>query len=370
MTTTTATLRVPNLDPDADMLTAALAYAEAGWYVVPVRRGTKNPGSICGQDWQTQSSRDPKQIAAWFAGTDHGIALHVGRSGAVAFDGDHPELLGGTALLQAIVELQPPQQRTRPAEGRCHWLFLQPADRVVGNGGAGPWGEVRGMNGVIVVAPSVHPEPGGLYEWLRVGEVPPIPRYLADTLPEVTPGELPATFEECAAFAAAHNTGDRDGLLSRILATVDAELPTSARHPLFVSWTTTAMREAAAGCYPAQMALDLLQRRFVAAEGVGEGRRRTAAEQGREWQGIVSWAIGQAALADPDETGPPRRDRRAGAAVQRRPAAPSTAPYVAGAPYGSRQRRGGTRGRPYRDRGAGRAAQAADTHRGSAAVRR
>jgi hypothetical protein len=298
----TSTLHVPDIDVDADPLTAALAYAAAGWYVVPVRRGTKHPGSVLGQDWQTQSTRDLKQITAWYAGADHGIALHVGKSGAVAFDGDHPELLGGTALLQAIVEQQPPQQRTRPAEGRCHWLFLMPEGRVVGNGGAGPWGDVRGANGVIIVAPSAHPEVGGLYEWLRTGPVPAMPAYLAATLPDASPGEIPATFAECAAFAEAHGTGDRFGPLDRILATIDAELPRTARHPLFTSWTATAMREALAGFYPAQIALDRLQARFVAAEGRGEGRRRTAAEQGREWQGIVSWAIGQAATSDPDET--------------------------------------------------------------------
>lgn len=40
-------LWVPELLPDTDALTAALAYAAAGWYVLPARRGTKNPGSAC-----------------------------------------------------------------------------------------------------------------------------------------------------------------------------------------------------------------------------------------------------------------------------------------------------------------------------------
>lgn len=298
----TSTLHVPDIAVDEDPLTAALQYAAAGWYVVPVRRGTKHPGSILGADWQTQSTRDPRMITAWFAGESHGIALHMGKSGAVAFDGDHPEQLAGTALLQAVVERQPPQQRTRPAEGRCHWLFLQPEGRVVGNGGAGPWGDVRGANGVIIVAPSVHPDPGGRYEWLRVGEVPPMPAYLAATLPDVSPGELPATAAEFAAFVTAHDGGERFGPLDRILATIDAELPRSARHPLFVGWVATAMREARAGFYPAQTALDRLGQRFVAAEGRGEGKVRNVAEQAREWSGIVSWAVGQAATSDPDET--------------------------------------------------------------------
>ena len=80
MSAPTVTLSIPDLDDGVDMLTAALAYADAGWYVLPVKRGTKDPGSVVGKHWQAQSSRDPRQIAAWFAGTDHGIVLHRGRS--------------------------------------------------------------------------------------------------------------------------------------------------------------------------------------------------------------------------------------------------------------------------------------------------
>ena len=82
-------LSVPVIPADADNLTAALRCAAAGWYVLPVRRGSKEPGSVVGNGWQHQSSRDPHQMAAWFAGTDHGIALHCGRSGALVFDVDH-----------------------------------------------------------------------------------------------------------------------------------------------------------------------------------------------------------------------------------------------------------------------------------------
>ena len=90
---TSTALTVPNIEPDTDTLTAALAYAEAGWYVLPVKRGTKNPGSRFkkGTDWRPKSSRDPQVIYAWFTGTDDDIALHCGRSGAVVFDVDAPD---------------------------------------------------------------------------------------------------------------------------------------------------------------------------------------------------------------------------------------------------------------------------------------
>ena len=84
-------LHIPDDINELDPLTAALAYASAGWYVLPVRTGTKHPGSVVGDSWPALSSRDPKTIAGWFAGTSHGIALHCGRSGAVVLDVDDPD---------------------------------------------------------------------------------------------------------------------------------------------------------------------------------------------------------------------------------------------------------------------------------------
>ena len=88
-----AGLHIPDIAPDADNITAALTLAKAGWYLLPVKRGTKNPGSVVGKGWQSKSSREPDQIVAWFAGTDHIIAVHCGRSGALTFDVDHPDRL-------------------------------------------------------------------------------------------------------------------------------------------------------------------------------------------------------------------------------------------------------------------------------------
>lgn len=144
-------LSIPELPPDVDILTAALAYAECGWYVLPVRRGTKkNPGSVVGDHWQDKSSRDPAQIAAWFAGTDRDIALHCGRSGAVVVDVDKPDKVPG----EWAAHLDPaPCQSTRPdTPGRGHYAFAMPPGRSIGNP-TRPWGEIRGLNGVIMAEP-------------------------------------------------------------------------------------------------------------------------------------------------------------------------------------------------------------------------
>lgn len=162
-------LTIPEISDDDDCLTAGMKYAAVGWYVGPLAAGTKHPGSVLGTSWHTKTSRDPDLIAAWFAGTDHGIFLHVGRSGAVVFDVDHPELIP-PALAAAIEKCHPPFQSTRADEpGRGHYVFAVPEGRTFGNGTGslgGAWGEVRGANGVIVAQPTQHPD-GGRYKWQR-----------------------------------------------------------------------------------------------------------------------------------------------------------------------------------------------------------
>jgi hypothetical protein len=110
-------LAVPDLDPDVDTLTAALAYVEGGWYVGRVRRGSKNPGSRLGERWPTGTSRDPKTIIGWFIGTDDGVFLHRGRSGAVVLDVDNPDQ-SPDFLTEAFTAAPAPCQSTRglPAE--------------------------------------------------------------------------------------------------------------------------------------------------------------------------------------------------------------------------------------------------------------
>ncbi len=167
MTTTISTLHIPDIAPDADNLTAALAYAAAGWYIVPVKRGSKHPGSVVGKHWQMQSSRDPQQITAWFAGTSYGIALHCGRSGAVLFDVDAPDKLPD--VLRKHLDSAPYQSARPDQPGRGHYLFLMPPGRTIGNGNGRlgkEWGEVRGLNGVIMAEPSHHAN-GGEYKWVR-----------------------------------------------------------------------------------------------------------------------------------------------------------------------------------------------------------
>ena len=186
-------LSVPEIPPGTTLLEAALTYAAAGWFVCPVDPLTKNPGSRLGKGWQLATSREPSVIRAWWERwPDASLALHVGRSGAVCLDvdrGDMVPILFGRIGYGTDEGWQAPFQSTRTGEpGRGHYLFAaEPGawgNSLAGFRAAGleGWGEVRGLNAVIVVEPSVHTKPGGRYEWLTTGELPEVPPELAALL--------------------------------------------------------------------------------------------------------------------------------------------------------------------------------------------
>ncbi|BBY54594.1 phage/plasmid primase, P4 family [Mycolicibacillus koreensis] len=300
-------LHIPDIDPDDDVLTAAITYAAAGWYVLPVRRGTKNPGSRVGKGWHTQSSRDIEQITAWFAGTDDGIALHVGRSGALVFDVDAPDYL--TDELTAHLD-GAPYQSTRPVTpGRGHYVYRQPLGRTIGNstGGLGNgWGEVRGLNGVIIVAPSVHPDEDGEYQWERTGTVPVLPSALAEKLTDGSSAEDAATDTQVTEFLAAHTRSERPDILAGFVKHCAERIAAGeSRHGTLTAVLAGAMKEARAGFYPAQLATDTLRELFVTAamkDPISSKQKpaRTSRQAHAEFNGMLAWAIGQARAADID----------------------------------------------------------------------
>jgi hypothetical protein len=307
---TLSSLTVPPIAPTDTTLAAALAYAKAGWYVVPIRRGTKHPGSVIGDRWQHQSSRDPAQLAEWFTGTDHGLALHVGRSGALVFDVDEPMRVPDILAKALNTEPVPPYQTTRRnVAGKGHFLYAVPHDAHYGNSpgqlGKG-WGEVRGRNGIIVVAPSVHEraDSGGLYSWVTTGGVPMLPDELAQLLPQINDPAEVATDAEVDAFADTFTREDYPGLLMAVMHRWQHEIDTGgSRHDAMVSATCWAAREAAAGAYSARRAHSMLRERFIAAMRAGRGgsdRKLSERQSAAEFAGMWSWAVAQAITTDLD----------------------------------------------------------------------
>jgi hypothetical protein len=299
-------LTVPDV-AGLDVLSAALAYAQAGWYVLPVGQGTKRPLPELGSDWQHKSSRDPEVIAAWLAGTGHGIALHAGRSGAIVLDVDNIAGLAACPLLvdtlAAHVKAGSPVQQSGP--GRGHYVFTQPPGRSLGNSKGrldGPWGEIRGRNGVILAAPTLHPE-GRRYEWLTTGPVPELPAALAALLPDTADAQDAATDTEVAAFLAAHTAATKPRNLELTVADLEKRIRAGeSRHDTALIKTSLALREAAAGYFPAAEAVRRIGEVFTAAAArdMTDRRTRTRAEAASEFRGIVAWAVAQATVSPQD----------------------------------------------------------------------
>ena len=291
-------LRVPDVEPDDDMIRAALAYAAAGWHVLPVRQAVEHAGSVLGKGWPAKSTRDADQIAAWLAGTDYALALHVGRSGAVVFDVDDPDQLPDV-LAGALEQTRPPYQSTRDgAPGRGHYLFGCPPGRQLGNGTGklrGGWGEVRGRNGIVLVAPSTHEKAaaGGRYLWQRTGAVPVLPPMLAELLPDALAADDAATDADVRAFLAEHVGNTRPAALKGPLRWFAEKVAAGeSRHVTAVDATIWGLKEARAGYYPAAAVVEQISAAF------GEALR---GERPSEYGGIVAWAVSQAKAADLDE---------------------------------------------------------------------
>lgn len=282
-------LYVPVIPDGCTALEGALLWIGAGWYVLPVAHG-KHPGSVVHNDWPNKSSRDPEQIERWFAGTPYAIALHCGRSGAVAFDVDTPEKLP-EILRTELAERQGVFQSTRVNQPlRGHYPYALPEGFMSSNSGGdlgGDWGEVRGRNGVIVVAPSIHPG-GGRYLWERTGELPVLPDTLRVLLREAGENGTAATPEEVGEFVTAHATGTRTELLGAVLDRFNNRAPTASRHNTALDCACQIARESAAGMYSAEAAFNALGALYLPSKSAGSTRTITYAD----WWGIVTSAIG------------------------------------------------------------------------------
>jgi hypothetical protein len=291
---------IPDVN-DADVLEAAQHYAGAGLYVGPLRKGTKNPGLILGGGWQHKTSRDPDQLHAWFADTDHDLFIHCGRSGLLVIDVDYPDKVPpvlGAHLGSA------PYQSTRPDQpGRGHYIFAQPHGRTIGNGQGklgSAWGDVRGLNGVIVAAPSDN----GRYRWIRTGDVPVLPGDVSDQLgnavrrakdePTVATDAQVTLFVE--SYGRASWPGALDGRVKGLQSYLDAG---NGRHTGALPFITGAMEESSAGLYAARDVVDRMWPPFRDAAMADGSRSESSARY--EFGGLLAWAVARALEADPDE---------------------------------------------------------------------
>jgi Bifunctional DNA primase/polymerase, N-terminal len=270
----TDTTRVGVLPDVTDMSNAgaALAYAKAGVCVVPVRPGTKDPGSFLGKGWQHQATRDVDTVCAWWRRWPNaGIAMHVGASGFLVIDVDYPEHVPDwlwPLLDKAIFR----PTTSDPTSRRGHYFFRLRREQRFGNGLGGlrppkgrKWGEVKCHGGVVILGPSVHPRAaeGGRYATGPGGTAPELPDEIADKLNDapdtetyrlMTPGELDAGAK---AFLLLYDNNRDPSALAAIVDNFDPA--PGGRHGSMYDTLCWAMREGKAGCFPAQVAHDELK---------------------------------------------------------------------------------------------------------------
>ena len=156
------------------VLDAAMAYAQKGYRVFPVRAGEKRPETANGFH---DATTDPVQIQAWF-GNNPQLNIGVPTGGMLVVDVD-PE---GLNWLEEDAEkrsslTEAPWART--PRGGHHFWFRQPEGMTLRNSVSrlAPGVDTRANGGYVVVAPSCIGD--GQYTWVEGYELPPI-----DQLPE------------------------------------------------------------------------------------------------------------------------------------------------------------------------------------------
>lgn len=172
---------------------AAVAYAQRGWHVFPVKAGTK------GRDANKKSthhltnghngaSDDPDQVARWWTQwPDANIGLHLAASGLVALDPDTykddcewHEFVKGRDLPDTLVQ--------RSARGGKHYLFTAPSEEKF-PGHLCPGVEIK-HKGYIMLEPSTFE--GGQYEFETDDDPAPVPEWVPRVKPKLSQRAAPA----------------------------------------------------------------------------------------------------------------------------------------------------------------------------------
>jgi hypothetical protein len=294
-------LKVPEQTEQMSTLEAALLWVQSGFYVLPIHNETKHAGSVVGVGWPDKSSKDPNQIYDWFGSQSYGLALHVGKSGAIAFDVDNPDLLP-YRLRQRLKQSSVPFQSTRTNNPlRGHYLFATLPGSNFGNSngflGKG-WGEVRGKNGIIVLSPTKHlkSDQGGQYLWIRTGMLPYLPSEIAEKLPRYSSAAISSIdLAEVNKFFEANQGSLLPDLLEKRLTSASGKFALGSRHNTARDLLFVCLRDSVSGLYPARDAVEQIASLFISHKPQNEWASRD------EYIGMVRWATAQVSALNPDE---------------------------------------------------------------------
>lgn len=149
-----------------DLLNAALAYAERGWPVLPLKAEDKRPLGAAVRNGLNNASLDQTKILEWWLLYP---TANIGLRTGVAFDVLDVDGPDGIA---SMAELSPGYKHPGPVASTgkgYHLLFVPTGARNAAR--KLPGLDFRGQSGYIVAPPSIHPN-GHQYLWRRDGELP------------------------------------------------------------------------------------------------------------------------------------------------------------------------------------------------------
>jgi hypothetical protein len=152
------------------VLQTALAYANKGVRVIPIKQGEKRPPM---SGWQNAATTDPTTIQQWFEGQfkDCGLGIATGECRnryLIVVDIDDREQYRGSDTLADLEQLHgklPDTLEVITGSGGRHIYFL--TDAPIRNEASGKLGQgidIRGIGGQVLAPPTVHPN-GKEYQW-------------------------------------------------------------------------------------------------------------------------------------------------------------------------------------------------------------
>lgn len=329
----------------------AADYLAAGFAPLPLDPGTKwpPPEGFTGH----HGDPTPEQVEEWSRQNPTGnIALRL-PADVIGIDVDH---YGATkrgldelrTLEERLGSLPPTVISTSRENGSGIRLYLVPnGTKLAGSLGASIEA-IQRHHRYIVASPSIHPDTGQRYRWIeegsgevldrvpRIDELPALPSVWLEEFsrPDLGDTAAGANGEQVAKFIAEHDSGERSDWLAQQRRRLDER--DSGRHDALVSVAMRAMREAAAGAYPAAAAIEMLRAWWL------EVMDDTARRDGDEFDKAIAWAIGQA-IAKPEKVAEIGERLEAVQVVEEwersapiaDPAAPSV-PEMPGRPFGLR----------------------------------
>ncbi|MFC8289816.1 bifunctional DNA primase/polymerase [Streptomyces sp. NPDC057242] len=250
---------LPSIDlPGLDLLAHAVAAAERGWHVFPLRPRDKRPAGHgertcpgtgrCASGHRTPEQRattDVDLLAAAWTHAPYNIGIATGPSGLLVVDldtlkpNDEKGTPDGVTLFEALCERAgqavPLTHRVRTARGGMHLYFTQPDGTRLGNtaGRLGKHIDTRGWGGYVVAPGSSTAD--GAYEVLDSRPPAPLPGWLLGALTArpkpiqaATVAPVPLTVR-ASRYAAAALRGEVDNVAHAADGTRNATLLSAAR---------------------------------------------------------------------------------------------------------------------------------------------